>query len=218
LQTHFFLHLDALGYDSLEIHFSNFTPQKTFTFSVDVDPTSIRGSAAPGPGESGSVSGLELTGAQVSVFFDDGTVHTGRTFRTPASSVASQILLKAASPESPDIEVLGVSSPAVVVGAVQTVRVSGPVGASVRLLRFEGAMFTAGLPGGGFDVDPFEVNSILAVQEYAATITGSGFVDLPVTLTKSHVDAGFNYFVATVADSSGATGELSNVAILQYVP
>jgi hypothetical protein len=79
-------------------------------------------------------------------------------------------------------------------------------------------MFTAGLPGGGFDVDPFEVNSILAVQEYAATITGAGFADVPVTLTKSHVDAGFNYFVATLVDNSNTTGYLSNVVILQYVP
>jgi hypothetical protein len=92
------------------------------------------------------------------------------------------------------------------------------VGVSVRLLHFEGAMFTDGLPGGGFDVEPFEINSILAVQEYSGVITGSGFTDVSVVLTKSHVDAGFNYFVATLVDSSGATGNLSNVAILEYVP
>jgi glucose/arabinose dehydrogenase len=218
LDTHFLMSPYALGYDSLEVQFDNFTPGKAFAFSIDVDPTSIQGSAAPGPGESGSVSGLELTGAQVSVFFDDGTLHTGRTFRIPASDVGSQVTLKAGLLGSPTIEFLGLSSPEVVIGALQTVRLSGPVGATVRLLRLEGAMFADGLPAGGFDVDPFEVNSILAVQEYTAAITASGIVDIPVSLTKSHVDGGFNYFVAALVDSSGATGNPSNVVILQYVP
>jgi hypothetical protein len=218
LETQFLTSPYALGYDSLEIRFSDFTPGKSFAFSIDVDPTSIQGSAAPGPGESASVSGLELTGAQVSAFFDDGTVHTGQMFRIPASNVGSQVILKPGLPERPAIEILGLSSPEIVLGGLQTVRVSGPVGVSVRLLQLEGAMFSAGLPGGGFDVDPFEVNSVLAVQEYAASITSSGFVDIPVSLTKSHLDGGFNYFVATLVDSSGATGNVSNVAILKYTP
>jgi hypothetical protein len=218
LQTHVLMLPYALGYDSLEVRFNDFTPGKSFAFSIDVDPTSIQGSSAPGPGESGSVSGLELTGTQVTAFFDDGTVHAGRTFLIPGSDVGSQVILKPGLPARPAIEIPGVSPPAVVNSALQTVRLSGPVGASVRLLRLEAALFTAGLPGGGFDVDPFEVNSVLAVQEYTASISPSGFVDIPVSLTKSDVDAGFNYFVAALVDISGATGDLSDVAILQYVP
>jgi hypothetical protein len=33
-----------------------------------------------------------------------------------------------------------------------------------------GALLTAGLPGGGFDLDAFEANSIVAVSERVATI------------------------------------------------
>jgi hypothetical protein len=43
------------GYDDLTIDFTGFGPNETFTFSVDVDPTTIRGATAPGPGEAGSV-------------------------------------------------------------------------------------------------------------------------------------------------------------------
>jgi len=51
------------GYDTLQIDFDSFSASRTFQFSVDVDPTTIKGAAAPGPNESGSVSGLELIGA-----------------------------------------------------------------------------------------------------------------------------------------------------------
>ena len=44
------------GFDALTATFTDFGPGETLTFSADVDPTSIRGSGPPGPGESGSVS------------------------------------------------------------------------------------------------------------------------------------------------------------------
>ena len=37
------------GYDALEINFNGFDPGETFNFSIDVDPTSIRGVAPSGP-------------------------------------------------------------------------------------------------------------------------------------------------------------------------
>ena len=44
------------GFDAFTATFTDFGPGETLTFSADVDPTSIRGSGPPGPGESGSVS------------------------------------------------------------------------------------------------------------------------------------------------------------------
>lgn len=203
------------GYDVLEATFSDFAPGETVAFSVDIDPTSIRGSSPPGPGEAGSVSGLELAGAQVTVTYDDGIAHTGRLYRAPGSLGQSQVRLTGVERAAPTIAVVGVpSTPASVTGAAQTVRVTGPAGASVRLLQVEGALFVGGLPGGGFDIDPFEANSAVAVREQMATIGPAGTVDVAVTLTASVDGGGSNRFVAVVADASG-TGPTSNLAVLQ---
>ncbi len=218
LQGHLLMLPHDSGYDWIEIQFSDFTPGKTFTFSIDVDPTSIQGSAAPGPHESGSVSGLELTGSRVTVFFNDGTMHTGQTFRIPGSDVGSQVVLKGGLPVQPEIQILGVTPPDTVTAANQTVRVTGPVGSSVRLLLVEAGLFTAGVPGGGFDLDPFEANTVLALQEYTASIGAGGFVDIPVILTKSDPDGGLNHFVATLLDGASATGPLSETLVVKYTP
>jgi hypothetical protein len=94
------------------------------------------------------------------------------------------------------------------------VRVSGPAGSSVTLLQMEAGLYTAGLPGGGFDIDPFEANSIVAILERTAILGGSGSVDFPVTLLRSSPASGLNYFVAVMRDASGRTGTVSANLIL----
>ncbi|MEA2418000.1 MAG: large repetitive protein, partial [Thermoleophilaceae bacterium] len=206
------------GFELLNATFTDFGPGKTFTFSTDIDPTSIRGVAAPGPGEAGSVSGLELTGAAVTVTYEDGASETGRLFRTAGSTGQSQVKLDGVGRAAPSIAVVGLPSiPATVPGAAQAIRVSGPNGATVRLLSLESALFTAGLPGGGFDLDPFEANSVVAVDERSATIGSGGSVDIPVTLTSTVASGGNNRFVAVV-ESAGGTGPTSDVAVLQLGP
>ena len=86
------------GYDALEINFNGFDPGETFNFSIDVDPTSIRGVAPPGPEDVGNITGLELTGTQVTVTFDDGTVWSDNLFRTPGSPNFSQSILRSGAP------------------------------------------------------------------------------------------------------------------------
>jgi hypothetical protein len=161
------------------------------------------------------VSGLELTAASVTVTYEDGTAQTGRLYRTSGSLGQSELRLAGTERPTPSLAVVGVpSTPAVVTQAAQTVRVTGPAGASVRLVQVEGALFTAGLPGGGFDIDAFEANSVVAVREYTGTIGPTGSVDIAVTLTSSVAGGGSNRLVAVVADASG-TGPTSNVAVLQ---
>jgi hypothetical protein len=80
--------------------------------------------------------------------------------------------------------------------------------------ELESALFTAGLPGGGFDLDPFEANSIVGVNEQSATIGPGGSVDIPVTLASTLASGGNDRFVAVV-EAAGATGPTSNVAVLQ---
>ncbi|MBW4561106.1 MAG: PQQ-dependent sugar dehydrogenase [Mojavia pulchra JT2-VF2] len=206
------------GFDAVEITFNSFDPGKTFTFSVDVDPTSIKGLPAPGPNESGSVSGLELIGTTLTVDFSDSTSYTGKTYRIPNSLDGSQVVIQANAPTQPTIQVLGLAStaPTTVSNANQTVKVSGTPGTSVSLLVMEAGLFKNN--GGGFDLDPFEANSAIAVSEKSATIGTGGFVDIPITLTRSQTDGGLNHIVAVTKAADGTTSLPSVVQILDYQP
>ena len=201
------------GYDALEVLFSDFDPGETFSFSVDVDPTSIQGTAGPGPGESGSVSGLELTGATLSVEFSDSETLTGAYFGGLGDVDASQAFVSSGLPAIPTIDVQGVTTPGVVGDASQVVRITGPAGAAAHLLVAEGALF---LEGAGFDVDPFEANSVVGFTTHQATIGAQGFVDVAVTLAQSLAEGGVNHLAAAIEDGAGATGLLSTVEVVQY--
>ena len=201
------------GFDVLELTFSDFEPGETFGFSVDVDPTSIRG--ASGSAAAGSVSGLELVGTVVEVEFDDGSLFFAHLYREPSSASGGENIVKAVPPVAPGVEVLGVTPPAAVSDASQTVRVSAAPGDSIRLLQVEGTLDLGGTAG--FDLDPFEANSAVAIEEHFAVVGGSGFIDVPVLLTRSSADAGFNHFVAVVvdADASGRTGLASSALVVE---
>jgi hypothetical protein len=206
------------GFDVIELHFNDFDPGEEFRFSVDVDPTSIRGTSGQGGGSSGSVSGLEMTGALVTVTFDDNTVRTGELFRGPGSSSEGRNIIKNAAPSAPSISAVGIASPSNTTSSSHTIRVTGTPGASVRLLRVEAELDLNG--GNGFDIDPFEANSALVVGESSATLSQGGTADINVTLTRTDADSGYNYFKAVVVDSdgSGRTSNTSNTVILRLIP
>jgi hypothetical protein len=209
------------GFDMLDIRFSQFDPGDSLAFSIDIDPSTIKGVGAPGPHDTGSVSGLEIAGARVTAYFSDGTMLSGNLFQIPGSTTGSEVVLSAGLPDAPGIQALGTSTPITVSNPAQTIRVTGPAGATVALLQVEGGLFTSGVPGGGFDIDPFEANTILQVQEHAATIGGGGFVDVPVTLMRtidSSGTTGINVFTAVIKDGSGRAGRTSPTVILQLVP
>jgi hypothetical protein len=210
------------GYDELVVTFDDFQPGETMTFSIDVDPSSIKGVDDPGPTESGSVSGLEMVGSNVTVQFADGTASAPLySDGSPSGGIAT---VRAGTPAAPGLTADGVAlssttlSPAHVAGNVstasQTMVVSGEPGATVSLLRIEGGQYLDGVPNGGFDVEAYEANTARSVEEYTATIEGDGDVAIPVTLTKTDAGAGYNYFVAVVEDSSGA-GETSQVVVVK---
>lgn len=203
------------GYDRLFIRFNDFNPGESFAFSVDVDPTTIQGGFAPGPGESGSVSGLELVGAMLTVKFGDNQVVTGRTHRLPNSDSGSQAIVRDNLLAGPTLEAVGLSWPAVVSNPNQTIRIYGPAGQAFTLLQLEGGQFLDGLPGGGHDVEPFEANSLVAIQEFSGTIGPAGYTDLSVTLTRQSDPAGYNHFVAILREYTGRAGHPSNYIVLQ---
>ncbi|MCL4262656.1 MAG: hypothetical protein KJ069_05555 [Anaerolineae bacterium] len=203
------------GYDRLHLAFAHFDPGETFTFSVDVDPTSIRGVEAPGPYESGSVSGLELVGALVTVTFADDTVLSGQTFRLPHSLGGSQAIVRSHLPPALPVQVEGVlGSTAVVTDTHQILQIQTASRGLVRALVIEGGLFTEGVPGGGFDLDPFEANTALTAREYERFSNG-GTIHLPVQLSRSHVNGGFNIIVVVQENIFGYKGAVSSPIVLE---
>ena len=213
------------GYDALRVEFTDFDPGETFTFSVDIDPTSVKGVSAPGPEESASVSGLELARSTITVEFDDGTTQVTTPY-SDGSPGGAQAVSKPGLATAPGLSVSGVDlssttlspahSAATVNDAAQTMTVTGPPGETVRLLRVEAGLFTDEVPNGGYDLEAYESNSITAVEETTGTIGSDGTVDLDVSLTRTSDDADLNYFVAVVEGNAGDTGRVSNVVVLEY--
>lgn len=219
LVSHDFLSPHDGGFDQLEIVFNAFEPGDSLTFSVDIDPTSIKGAPQPGPGESGSVGGLELIGARVVVHFSDGTVRVGEVYRTPDSFTGAHTDLEFGVPVQAGLEAVGHTERQVTVStASQKLRVGGTPGTAFSLMRMEGALFTAGAVGGGFDIDPYEANTAIAVQEYTGVIGPGGFTDVNVVLTKENSLAGYNYFRAALKDEAGRTGPCSPVIVMLLQP
>ncbi len=219
LLSHQFLDARDGGFNKLQVQFGDFDPGEEFKFSIDIDPTSIQGVSGPGPEDSGSISGFEVSGATVTIDFSDASSFVRQLFRSSFSDVASEAIVNNGPLPLPSILLVGLpDGPNVVADPSQTVRLSGPVGASIRLIRVEGALHLSGVPGGGYDIDPFEINKALVLEEYAAVIGPSGTSDLPVTLTNSNVDGGLNYIFAVLTDSTGETSSLSNVLIAELNP
>lgn len=206
------------GYDVLVMDFQGFKPGGFIAFSVDVDPTSIKGVGAPGPGESGSVSGLELVGSTITMTFDNGHVLTGQLSRMPDSgNVAGAFVdLRDGRPDAPQIEVIGQPSvPAIVNSADQVVRVSGPAGQPVTVMVVEGGLFTDGVPGGGHNIAPFDANNALTYREYKAFVSPTGMIDVPVVLSQSGPPGGINIITAVFDNHYGLKGLVSAPLVLE---
>ena len=210
------------GFDVLLLEFSGFGRGDRFEFSLDVDPTSIQGVGAPGPFESGSVGGLELVGATVTATFDDGTVLVNRAYRRDDPGAGGPdhsgavVVLRPGLPEAPLITIAGVAAPAVVDSPHQVVRVSGPAGRPVVVLVVEGGLFTDGLPGGGFDLDPFEANSAITAREYPAVVGSGGTVDVPILLSRSLPAGGINSITAVFDNHYGVKGATAAALALEW--
>jgi hypothetical protein len=202
------------GYQVLTLDFNDFRPNRSLLFSVDVDPSLIRGATAPGPGESGSVSGLEMTGATLEVTFSDGAVLQAALFPIAGDDGGSRAVVRTGAIPTLAITIPGAPAlPATLPSPSQTVRLTGTPGTHARLLRAEGSLETAGLPGNGFDVEPFEADTVVQVEQWSVVLDLSGIADIPVTLTRAGPDAGLNLFVAAPVGPSERTGAISAVLI-----
>ncbi|MGB7342221.1 MAG: malectin domain-containing carbohydrate-binding protein, partial [Phototrophicaceae bacterium] len=218
------------GFYTLDIDFNDFDPTEIAIFGLDIDPVSIKDGDSPGPYQSGSVSGLELTGATVTVTFSTGEVWIVDLFRTVGSDSASTAIVRNALPLPVTLELVGSVDGDTVFTADHTIRLTGEVGSEVRLLHVESGLFVADLTGlyegVGYNIDPFEVNSVITINEYTDFIGNSFDANIDVTLVRTDVNGstddvdqtGYNTFVAVVVDNDGATSPVSNIVTVQYDP
>lgn len=205
------------GYDELDITFAAFPTGGVFTFSIDVDPTTVKGAPQPGPGDSASVGGLELIGSTVEVFFSDGSVHRTRLGRVEASVDGSYGWLRADKPPKPGISIVGHASP-LTTNQSESIRVAGPAGKNVSLVTVEGALYLSGVPNGGYDVDPYEFNTAIKVSELTGVIGPAGYIDFTVTPTKTNAEAGYNVISAVLSDDADVKGPASDAVLLVFDP
>ncbi|MEM6693094.1 MAG: tandem-95 repeat protein [Pseudomonadota bacterium] len=203
------------GFDVLSMAFTDFDPNETFTWTVDVDPNSIQN--VPGAGAAGSVSGYELIGATVSITFSNGETVTGPLFEE-GSLGGSEVVLEATDLSTPTIDVVGApadesSLPGtqVSVASDPTIRVSGTEGDNIALLQMDSRLFIASgdapfIGAASGDELPFYANEAMDGKVvHTAVIGAGGFVDIPVSLLETDgggsPDGGLNQFIAV---STGA--------------
>ena len=215
------------GYDLLHIECgpgTEFGPGNLLTFSADIDPTSVKGVAGPGPFHAASVSGLELIGATITVTFDDGTVRKMRnggltgSANTNKTSVSQ---LGSGSLPTPGLTVPGKDSP-FITSTQPTARIAGPAGTQVVLWTFHSALHlddgVLAVPGGGYDLDPFESNCVVAYGFTNAVVGANGFVDVPLSLTHTEELGGINLVSAVFVDGSGNRSASSDILTIDYDP
>ena len=207
------------GFDIMELDFAAFDPGEEFRFSVDVDPNSIQGVGAPGPNEAGSVSGLELLGSTVTIRFEDGKELVNQTFRIPESVSGSEAILRDGLPPAPQLTVRGIdTNPASTAAVSQMALLSGTDWQPASLLVLEGGLFLDGVPGGGYNVKPYDANSLVAIQAHEVQTWPGGPTEVPVTLLRSMPEAGINHITAALDNNFGAKGSAAPTVKLELIP
>ena len=207
------------GFNGMELEFADFDAEETFTFSVDVDPTSIKGNL--NVGEAGAVGGVELMGSTVTVDFSNGSSITNDLIYIAGTQGGSESVLKPSPAGAPSIALEGVAGPtAMVTDPNQNIVVTGPAGADVWIVQLDGRLNLLGVPDGGFDIEPFEANEAIGnTWEYAGVVEGDGDVSIPVTLRMSFKDelgtGGLNHFIAVVIDEFA--GRTSNQLVIELL-
>ncbi|MDX2302305.1 MAG: malectin domain-containing carbohydrate-binding protein [Microscillaceae bacterium] len=128
------------GYDVVTLNFTNFDPNEQLIGGIDVDPNSIKD--IPGAGGSGAVSGLELSGATVTITFSDGTILTGSLYQDGSNGGGQVLLTGASQPTAPSIALQGFAGQNVEVGAAnQVLTITGTPNAYFSVLQL-GTNFT----------------------------------------------------------------------------
>lgn len=209
---------EADGFRRLDIATTGFPQAANLRFGVDVDPTSVKGAPATGGSESsaGAIAGAELHGARVSVSFSDGSTLASELVGDLDSTNAAA-RLRPAVPAEPTLTLAnGATGPGAVSGTTQKVTLKGPPGALGQLAIFEGALDLSGGPG--FDIDPFELNTLRARTVVSLTFDATGVATRTVSLGDvGGENGGINVITAWLRDGT-IDGPVAGPIVLQLDP
>ena len=212
------------GFDILKLNFTGFDPGEEFGFSIDIDPTSMKGASGGGPAEAGKISGLELIGSTVELKFSDNQIISNNVYKLPASEVAGFCDFHLRLPDAPTISFTSQTSdhPSFYEDR-QTISLTGTPGRKFNLFVSEAGWFVQGLDldyggtFGGFDPDLFETNKLLNSLIYTGNFGNNGVANLEISLERSDVEAGFHHFAAVEESENGLKGRISNYLLLRYL-
>jgi len=198
---------DADGYTTLTLSFDSLDPGETLAFSIDIDPTSIQG--APGSGDAGSVSGLELTGSTVTVEYADASTATTTLF-ADGSDGGAVATVSDAEPVAPMLSVGGQGGDVAVGEGTQTVAVTGPANANVTVVIAVG-----GLGNGVTAQTLFDTNTATGVSYETVTLDGNGEGSFSVSVIEGQP----LYMAAAVqGDGAGEFGAVSAPLAVALAP
>jgi hypothetical protein len=100
----------------------------------------------------------------------------------------------------------------------QVVHVGGPAWQPFTLWVIEGGLFLGGVPGGGFEVAPFDANTAVAVRVFEGQIGADGNADIPITLERSLAEAGISHLLAAFDNHYGMFGPVSDRFVIALEP
>ena len=187
------------GYSVLTLEFSDFDPGESFFFGGDIDPTSIYGSTNDVSAD--AISGLELSGAIATFYFDDGSVMSNQLFPdgslSGAQSCASSDIASA-----PIVTVNGDELPSSHDSSLMSLDIFSEPNVAVKVFVLEGP-----------------VNSIVDVAEYLVVTDEIGYGVVDIELTQTTNNGGYNHILAAVDKGiDGCTGHVNKVGVVQLVP
>lgn len=196
------------GYTHLSIPFTDFAPGESFTFSVDIDPTSIEGLLTGETSLAAALSGSELLGATVVIEFSDGSTEQRQLYPKDACTGASEVVISSCNNIVPPVVKSTVnSSPTLVYNANQYYTVYGVPGdeACVWVAKSDYVNATRAAIGA-------EGNDVSAVAQYCNTIAADGKVSIPFSLFDN--DGDINR-VSSVIRRVNLISKVSNFQILE---
>ena len=96
-----------------------------------------------------------------------------------------------------------------------SLNVFGEVNSIVKVFVLEAALFG----NNGFDIDPFESNSVVQIREYLVVTDNTGNASVDIELTQTSSNGGYNHIIAASDQGFDAcTGKITNFGVIQYSP
>ncbi len=214
------------GFDVVTVAFNDFGPGESFSFSSDVDPNSIQGVA--GAGAAGAVSGYELSGATVTITFNNGETLQASLWQENGSLGGSQTVIAPGASEPPTISLDGQpGTPTIVDNAAQSVTITGPANANVELLLMDSRLWIqSGDPAFNVPDPTYYANEAMSGKTvYTGTLDAFGSLTIPITLLATPAtpagspDGGLNQLLAiTTTALPNQTSRVSNQWIVKLEP